>query len=268
MIMKDSLGDRMKKFYEDRSRTYLIRRMPVIIRIDGNAFHSLTRKGFDRPFDLHLMSWMVDSAKRFAEELPGFKIGYIQSDEVSFFISDFDSLSTEAWFDYAVQKIASISASKMTGYFNARARNTPMGAAKMDGRIAAFDCRCWNLPMEEVANYFLWRAQDWARNSLSMLTRAHYSHDQLHKQSKASMHEMLHKKGVNWAHLPNTLKNGTFIYRRPLLRANATRNVMIEDGDVLPDFSSIDTLIKKLMEPQPDDDKKKAKSKNKSKVQG
>ena len=28
---KDSLGDRMKEFYENRSKTYLTRRTPVII---------------------------------------------------------------------------------------------------------------------------------------------------------------------------------------------------------------------------------------------
>ena len=47
---KDSLGDRMKR-YEGVSRTYLVRRMPVIIRIDGKAFHTFT-KGFQKPFDM------------------------------------------------------------------------------------------------------------------------------------------------------------------------------------------------------------------------
>ena len=36
MVMKnnkDSLGDRMKDNYENRAKTYLIRRMPVIVRL-------------------------------------------------------------------------------------------------------------------------------------------------------------------------------------------------------------------------------------------
>ena len=40
---KDSLGDRMKT-YESCSKNYLTRRMPVIIRLDGKAFHTLTKK--------------------------------------------------------------------------------------------------------------------------------------------------------------------------------------------------------------------------------
>lgn len=34
-MVKDNLGDRMKLNYENRSKTYLTRRMPVIIRLDG-----------------------------------------------------------------------------------------------------------------------------------------------------------------------------------------------------------------------------------------
>ena len=36
---RDSLGDRMKK-YEYITRTHLIPRTPVIIRLDGRAFHT------------------------------------------------------------------------------------------------------------------------------------------------------------------------------------------------------------------------------------
>ena len=43
------LAKRMKE-YESVSKTKLIKRMPVIIRIDGRAFHTFTN-GFQRPFD-------------------------------------------------------------------------------------------------------------------------------------------------------------------------------------------------------------------------
>ena len=45
-----TLGDRMKQYYENVTRTYLTRRTPAIIRLDGKAFHTFTR-GFDKPFD-------------------------------------------------------------------------------------------------------------------------------------------------------------------------------------------------------------------------
>ena len=50
MAKRDSLGDRMKEFYEFRAKTKLVRRMPCIIRLDGRSFHTFT-KGFVKPFD-------------------------------------------------------------------------------------------------------------------------------------------------------------------------------------------------------------------------
>ena len=41
--MRDSLGNRMKTNYENISKTKLVRRMPTVIRIDGKAFHTITR---------------------------------------------------------------------------------------------------------------------------------------------------------------------------------------------------------------------------------
>lgn len=46
---KTSLGDRMKG-YESIPKNFLMRRTPVILRIDGKAFHTFTR-GFEKPFD-------------------------------------------------------------------------------------------------------------------------------------------------------------------------------------------------------------------------
>ena len=48
--MKDNLGDSMKENYENRAKTRLLRRTPVIIRLDSKACHTFT-KGFDKPFD-------------------------------------------------------------------------------------------------------------------------------------------------------------------------------------------------------------------------
>lgn len=50
---KDSLGDRMKENYENRSKTYLMRRCSCVIRLDGKAWHSFT-KGFKRPYAVSL----------------------------------------------------------------------------------------------------------------------------------------------------------------------------------------------------------------------
>ena len=87
--MNKSLGDRMKE-YENVNRNFLMRKVPVIIRLDGKAFHTFT-KSFNKPFDEQLMNIMDSAAMNTAEEIQGFKIGYVQSDEVTFVLSDFVS---------------------------------------------------------------------------------------------------------------------------------------------------------------------------------
>ena len=55
-----NLDTRMKK-YEYVTRTYLTCRMPVIVRLDGKAFHTFTR-GLKKPFDPVFNSAMDDTS--------------------------------------------------------------------------------------------------------------------------------------------------------------------------------------------------------------
>jgi len=200
--MLDSLGDRMKRNYELEFK--LTRRTPVIIRVDGRAFHTFT-KGFNRPFDKRIMLSMFLAASALRTKAQGCKLVYIQSDEISLFLTDYDTLTTEAWFDYKLAKLCSVSASIATVAFNKSLQHS---------RWAEFDARAFNIPESEVANYFLWRAQDWHRNSITMYTQSFFSHKQMHGKSCKDMHEMLHSRDKNWTtDLTPAEKNGTFFHR-------------------------------------------------------
>lgn len=196
------IGDRMKLYYEDRYRVFLTRRTPVIVRLDGKAFHTLTRR-CQKPFDQEFISAMLSAAAYVTMQSQGFKLAYIQSDKVSFLLTDYDALQTEAYFDYNLQKLVSVMASQMSANFSLSY-----------SQCAAFDGRAFNMPKEEIANYFLWRALDWQRNSIQMYAQSFFSHKQLHKKTQLDMHEMLHDIGKNWAtDLTDREKNGTFILR-------------------------------------------------------
>ncbi len=200
-MKKDSIGKRMKENYEGRFSFKLIRRIPVIIRLDGKAFHSLLRNA-KKPYDQGFRSYMCSTAMHVCDNIQGAKCAYIQSDEISILITDFDKLTTDAWFDYNIQKLASVSSGIASSYLSLYLN-----------KIVIFDSRVFNLPKEEVSNYFIWRQQDWVRNSVQMLAQSYYSDKQLHKKNQPAMHEMLHTKGVNWADLDDMWKNGTFIYK-------------------------------------------------------
>ena len=114
---QDSLGDRIKRDYENRTRFLLPRRTYTLSRVDGKAFHTYTR-GCVRPYDLDLMSDMDATAKALCEQIGGARFAFVQSDEISVLLTDFDTAQTEAWFDLNLQKMASISASIATAAFN------------------------------------------------------------------------------------------------------------------------------------------------------
>jgi len=204
----DALGDRIKSQYEDRTRFFVPRRTFTVCRIDGKSFHSYVKKiKCAKPYDVDLMDRMNMTARFLCENIEGSECAYVASDEISILLTDMKKVGTQAWFDGNIQKMASVSASLATGFFGSY--NNPRPEI-----LSFFDSRVFTIPDRvEVANYFYWRYKDWLRNSISMLSRAHYSHKELEKKKISDMHEMLHKKGVNWSKEQDGFKNGRLIYR-------------------------------------------------------
>lgn len=230
-MRNDNLGDRMKNNYENVTRTYLTRRTPVIIRIDGKAFHTFTR-GFDKPFDEVFIKTMQDTMKYLCENIEGCILGYTQSDEITLVLCDYKKLTSQAWFDNNIQKMCSISASMATLAFNfAFKKNvkewnidcyvdmdaTCLSRSRMqyDKYVfkfdkAMFDSRVFNIPKEEVNNCLLWRQQDATRNSIQAVAQANFPHKQLEGKNCNELQEMLwQEKNINWNNLPTHLKRGS-----------------------------------------------------------
>jgi tRNA(His) guanylyltransferase len=202
-IVVDSIGDRMKR-YEIVTQNVLTRRMPVIVRIDGKAFHTFT-KGIDKPFDETLASAMIATTRALVDGIQGARIGYTQSDEISIFCHDWAKLETPAWFDYNVQKVVSVSASIATVAFN----NTYSSLRPDNGKCALFDARVFNIPQEEVANYFIWRQQDATRNSIMGLAQANFSHEELQGLKVSQLQDKLMlEKQINWNDVATKFKRG------------------------------------------------------------
>lgn len=260
MPVHDDLGIRMKENYEKRSRSFLTRRTPVIIRIDGKAFHTFT-KGFNKPYDRLLMTTMQETMQYLCEHIQGCVFGYTQSDEISLLLIDYTKLESDAWFDYQIQKVCSIAASMATMIFNKKffdhmgdidafltsqwefdtkeefyandwgeeyetlerfeladkALNDKDSYEKLirayrkaEDTGAMFDARCFNIPQEEIVNYFYWRQIDATRNSIQMAGQAYFSHKELNEKNQNDIQNMLHEeKGINWNNYPVDFKRGS-----------------------------------------------------------
>lgn len=220
------------KNYENVSRIYLTRRMPVIIRIDGKAFHTFTRE-FDKPFDDVLMASMADTGKYLCANVMNCKLAYTQSDEISLLLVDYGTIETQAWFDNGLQKITSVAASMATAAFNkALTRYAFHKPYSRNVYEAMFDARAFVLPREEVCNYFIWRQQDASKNSIQMLARTLFSHKELHRKSGAELQDMMHEKGVNWSDLPTSKKRGQCVIKEAYDYDETQRTRWVVDEDM------------------------------------
>ena len=97
----------MKSNYEQSALFKLPRRMPVILRIDGKAFHTFTR-GLEKPFDDNLISSFQQLSLELSKEIMNVKFAYLQSDEISFLLVDYEKEETESWFNNNVQTMSSV----------------------------------------------------------------------------------------------------------------------------------------------------------------
>lgn len=207
------LPERMRNYVSVEDRRLMIKE-PVILWLDGRAFHTFSR-GLGKPFSEALMKTMDQVLVEMCQDIQGAKLGYTQSDELSILLTDWESYETQPWFQYRVQKISSSASSMATALFNriwqdslSMHEDTAQDLDRFANRTAMFDCKVFNLPFHEVHNWFLWRQLDWIRNSVQMTARSLFSHKELHGLNQAQLKEKIRECGVEWESLPRRCKYG------------------------------------------------------------
>ena len=224
--------DKRMQNYKYTSDQSLMRRTPVIIQIDGMHFHTFT-KGLDKPFDEILVQSMRDTTKYLCENIQGCVLAYTQSDEINLLLIDYQELDSQAWFDNRIQKLTSAAASLATLAFNRSFREQVVIMEHMSihdhgysnqyikkhralNKGATFAACAFNLPQDEVTNFFYWRQQDAIRNSIQMVGQANFSHTELQHKSCEDIKQMLRDKSEAtggtikpWEDYPLSLQRGT-----------------------------------------------------------
>lgn len=248
-----SLHDRMTQYYESvtHSRT-LTRRMPVIIRCDmecGKAFTNKLKKPWDDVFSEAMQRTVCDMA----EKIQGCVLGYTASDEISLLLLDYQELNTDAWFGYNIDKLVSSAASMATIFFyknfvkcallyeNSLSESEKVSdsnyLAVLNDKVQKspiFDARAFNIPKEEVANYFLDRQRYTEKNSISMLARHYFSHKEIEGKNGSQMQDMLMEKyNVNWNDCPIVYKRGVFCKKGSLFRIDDNSPIVSQNRDYI-----------------------------------
>lgn len=208
-----TLGHRMKE-YEAVTDLKLIKGLPVIIRLDGRAFHTFT-EGFHKPFDVVFNDCMTKTMKILCESVSNCVFGYTQSDEITLVLYEKDEKS-EPWFDNRLQKLVSLTASIATLAFNEELYNYYNDQQEEiipHNKLfkATFDARAFNIPKDDVVNNLIWRQNDAAKNSINSVAQAHFSHKELQGKNGSQMQDMLMlQKQYNWSKdTPTRFKRGS-----------------------------------------------------------
>lgn len=222
MTNKISLGERMKT-YEKVTDFRLTPRVPLICRLDGVAFHTLTKRvKLIKPYDSTFAGIMALAASTLVNKVQGSMMAYTQSDEISLLIRTDQSEQTTPWFGNRVQKMSSVMASMVSGVFN-RELYLEYGDQIINLPVAAFDCRVYEVPsLTEAVNYFIWRQNDCTKNSIS--SAAYYelaklkgrktAQKALHGLNQDERQELLWSEcGINWNNYPPEFKRGIAVTR-------------------------------------------------------
>ena len=193
--MSDDIGDRFKR-YEGCFDFALPRRLPMVIRVDGRAFHGLK---LGKPFDNDFHARMCDTAVALCQGIQGAVLAYFQSDEISVVARDDIENTTQPWVGKRLNKLLSLSAAIATATFNDGSEYGPR----------QFDSRAFVVPdLNEVTNYLIWRQQDATRNSVSMAAQAQFSHKSLQGVDSRGMIDKLREIGKPWEDTETHFKRG------------------------------------------------------------
>ena len=258
----DSLKDKCEYF---RSLTdyKLTPNSYVIAMLDGHCFSKLIKNKYKKPFDHEFMSMMDETARHILKNVQGAKFAYVQSDEISILITDFDTPETDSPFGYRICKLQSILAGMAANKFNEYAiRNAifdwpnyePMNAFELldSVKFVEFDCKVWNVPgYNEAFCHFLWRQNDCTRNSKQAAAQAQFSSKELHGlKTDEQVAKLLDEKGIDWNNYSDGEKYGRIIYKEevPMLKASGEviNRTLWVDHEATP-FADEDNVIRTLI---------------------
>ena len=218
----NTLKDRME-YFRGLTDYKLMPKSYVMVMLDGRSFSTMIKDKFKKPFDDNFIDMMNETAKYVCSKVEGAKFGYVQSDEISLVITDFENENTESFFGYRLTKMLSVIASLATAKFNNLMAQHAIKYIPtyqvidtiVDMPLYQFDCKCWNLPTyNDVFAWFLYRQIDCIRNSKQQAAQARISHKQLESLNADEQINLLKEMtGVDWNDYEDGKKFGRFIYR-------------------------------------------------------
>lgn len=199
----------MNELSVSETKTRIAPNMVLAIRVDGSHFKSFTRD-FVRPYDLDFMSAMDDAAIALCKEASGVLFAFVQSDEITLFVTDLQKEQSEYWLGGRAEKIASTSA----GIASASLARSYADSPKMpffDGRV---------IPLADalgVADYLSSRKRDATSNAIGMTVNALFAEKVVKSLPLSARVELLEGTNMPVSSLPEGFLYGRIVTREEVV---------------------------------------------------
>ncbi len=219
----ENLGSRQKD-YEKAADFTMIRRLPLIVRLNGRSFGRLT-KNLTKPFSIEIQNIMAETMMSSIMEIQGAVFGFQHHDEINFILRNDLNFDSEPWYQNRIQKINSVSSSLATLAFNKSLNRLPLPLDIVGD--AVFDARVWTVPsIAEAVNYIIWRQQDCFKDSVTTAAQIGLNNTigkraaakYLYKTSIIEKKELLYKYSkIDFEDYPDLFKKGSAAYKVPTI---------------------------------------------------
>ena len=219
-------------YYRGLSDYKLLPNSYVLVMLDGRSFSHMVKNKFLKPFDDNFIRMMNETAEYVCKNVQGCKLAFVQSDEISLVLTDFDTPTTDAFFSNRLCKMQSIIASLATTKFNQLMASYHFDKMWNEGYapdlsvddicnkieelpLYQFDCKCWNVPTyNDVFAWILYRQNDCVKNSKQQTAQTSLPHKELlGKNTDEQIALLKETKGIDWNLFPNDRKYGRFIWK-------------------------------------------------------
>jgi tRNA(His) guanylyltransferase len=221
------------EYYRGLTDYRLVPNSYIIAMVDGHCFSKMIKNKFKKPFDDDFINMMNETAKYLCENIQGAKMAYVQSDEISVLITDFDTPETDSFFGFRLCKMQSLIAAMATAKFNqmysrlnVQNKNNEGIDYDKDLTLCTFDAKVWQVPTyNDAFGWFLYRQNDCKRNSKQQTAQTYLPHKVLCGHSADEQVAMaLEQKGVDWGSFDDGKKYGRLIYREHVYLSQIVNN--------------------------------------------
>lgn len=214
-----SLKDRINS-YKEASSQRLMKRLPVVINVNGRGFRRLTSL-IDKPYSNELASVFAATMVKLCQEIDGSVFAYNYNDDITIISRNDQTYETQPWFQNDVQKIASAAASIATLEFNNAVKTFDLN---LNGE-ATFTSTVFAVPsILEAINAIIYKQQQCAQTSLSFASLYELTDlygkdalDILQNRSSEDKIDLLEECGHPYDQYSLAFRRGIACYRAPML---------------------------------------------------